>query len=121
MIARTCSGSMMVGVGAWPLAPAEDAGRRNFVAWILGMSEKAEVARCRTSGGPHSASSPCGTSRRCADLGVPVTETLGEGGVLAEHPFLFGNFRPRLRCSATYLEMCVFSMTVLPAMAARSS
>jgi hypothetical protein len=29
---------------AWPLAPAEDAGRRNFVVWIFGMSEKAEVA-----------------------------------------------------------------------------
>jgi hypothetical protein len=29
---------------AWPLAPAEDTGRRNLVNWIIGLDKAAEVA-----------------------------------------------------------------------------
>ena len=55
------------------------------------------------------------------DLSVPIAETPGVGGVQAQHAFLFRELQPEARCSATYLEMWMFSMTVLPARAARSS
>lgn len=103
-------------------SPAENADRRDFVVWVLGVSEKAEITSSVVPMASH-------VLRACRvapvvdalHSGVPVTEAFGESGVLAQQSFLFRELPPKPRYSETYLAMCVFSMTVLPAMAARSS
>lgn len=95
MIARTWSGSMMVGVDV-AASPAENADRRDFVVWVLGVSEKAEITSSVVPMASH-------VLRACRvapvvdalHSGVPVTEAFGESGVLAQQSFLFRELPPQ--------------------------
>src|SRR5436305_1823686 len=82
--------------GTWPLPPAENADRRDFVVWILGVSEKTEV----TSGVVPMASHVLRACRVAPVVdalhsGVTVTEAFGESGVLAKQSFLFRELPPQ--------------------------
>lgn len=82
--------------GTWPLPPAENADRRDFVVWVLGMSEKAEVTSSVVPMASH-------VLRACRvapvvdalHSGVPVTEAFSESGVLAQQSFLFRELPPQ--------------------------
>lgn len=77
-------------------SPAENADRRDFVVWVLGVSEKAEITSSVVPMASH-------VLRACRvapvvdalHSGVPVTEAFGESGVLAQQSFLFRELPPQ--------------------------